>query len=84
MAAESTLVEVATDPISSSSPRTDDNDQTKAPGFGVPPNYYPPWIYKVIILTRMRSSIDQFLAPFTNLILDMDEPYMHLNASDDP
>jgi len=41
MAAESTLVEVATDPISSSSLRTDDNDQTKAPGFGVPLNYYP-------------------------------------------
>jgi len=42
MAAETTLVEVATDAILSSSPRTDDDDQTKAPGFGLPLNYYPP------------------------------------------
>jgi len=41
MAAETTLLEVATDAISSSSPRTDDDDQTKAPGFGLPLNYYP-------------------------------------------
>ena len=41
MATESTLAGVATDAIPSSSPRTDDDDQTKAPGFGLPLNYYP-------------------------------------------